>query len=69
MHIYVGQDWHGNVYISDDKDTLPPDLTDFHTNYLPDYSRFAEREGSNLNIQIGNVSIFCGVKEEVNIDT
>lgn len=52
MRLFIGQDWHGNVHVTDDRDALPPDLTDFHEVYLPDYARFAERVNAVLNIQV-----------------
>jgi hypothetical protein len=53
MHIYVAQDWVGNVYITDERDCLPPDVTDFHECLLPEKERHQDR---TLSVDIRDYS-------------
>lgn len=56
MYIYVARDWDGNVFISDDRDCLPPSVTDFHEVFLPERNRHENSEDPTLNIDIKDYS-------------
>jgi hypothetical protein len=51
MTLYICQDYYGNVYITDDRDTLPPDARDLQEVYLPDHKRH-ESDSSTMHIDI-----------------
>lgn len=54
MYIYIAQDWDGNVYIADDRDCLPPDVTDFHECFLPE--KTTHNDDRTLNVDIKDYS-------------
>jgi hypothetical protein len=61
MYLYVAQDFVGNVYITDEKDSLPPDVTDFHSCFLPDKNSHkrdlnAGDDNATLDIQVEGFS-------------
>lgn len=54
MILYVAQDYNGNVYITDVKDCLPPDVTDFHEVQLVNYARHVNEP--YIQIEVADVS-------------
>jgi hypothetical protein len=56
MYIYVAQDWDGNIYVTDDRDALPPNVTDFQACFLPEKTRFSENEDRTLSVDIKDYS-------------
>jgi hypothetical protein len=56
MYIYVAQDWDGNVYITDERDCLPPDITDFQECFLPEKERHSGNEDRTLSVDIKDYS-------------
>lgn len=67
MYVYVAQDWNGNVYITDDRDALPPDVTDFYECYLPEKER--HNEVADLEISFERWSHYVSVAGEGGIET
>jgi hypothetical protein len=56
MYIYVAQDWDGNVYITDERDCLPPNITDFQECFLPEKQRHVCMSLRTLNVDIKDYS-------------
>ena len=55
MRLHICQDYYGNVFITDDKDNLPPDACDYHEVVLPDHQRH-ETDNSTMHIDINDYS-------------
>jgi hypothetical protein len=51
MYIYVAQDWDGNVYVTDERDALPPDVTDFQEVWLSEKHGHTEEPTLSVDIQ------------------
>jgi hypothetical protein len=56
MHIFLARDWHGNLYITDDKDTLPPDVTDFHEVFFAERKPEHQSDDPTLSVDIKDYS-------------
>jgi hypothetical protein len=56
MYIYVAQDWDGNIYVTDDRDALPPNVTEFQECFLPEKTRHSESEDRTLSVDIRDYS-------------
>jgi hypothetical protein len=52
MRLFIGQDYFGNVHITDERDCLPPDLTDFHEVSLPFNERFYNTDDPTMIVEI-----------------
>lgn len=62
MYVYVAQDYDGNVYITDEKDALPPDVTDYDRVYLQWKARFTATEDPTLSVDIQDYSEIVSIK-------
>jgi len=56
MNLYIAQDYYGNIYIVDNRDALPPDVTDFSEVCLPNKPRFRENEDATMTVDIQDYS-------------
>jgi hypothetical protein len=65
--LYIAQDWSGNVYIVDERDCLPPDVTDFHEVFLSEKANHSE--DATLTVDIEDYNEIISLKRWVANDT
>jgi len=62
MHIYFGEDFNGNYYLTDVLDYLPPDLISFQTITLD--RKYKKNPDRTFAIEIGDTSEIVSLDEE-----
>jgi len=66
MILYIGQDYAGNIHITDERDVLPSDLTSFDELHLPYKGHFQHTEDPTLHLEVQDVSeIFSIVRKGI----
>jgi len=43
MEVFIAQGYNGDVFVTDDRDSLPPDITDFNAIHLSEKTTFDEK--------------------------
>ncbi len=62
MYLFIAQDFDGNVYVTDEKDSLPPDVVDFHEVWLAEKKSFYNCENPTLSLEIQDYSEIVSLK-------
>jgi hypothetical protein len=62
MILFVAQDYAGNVHITDDVDSLPPDVIAFHKCDLPNKPRFMDTPDPTLSIDVQDYSEIVSIR-------